>query len=81
MGKPLEQLGRLLKPPPEKIGVVTGEVISTAPLKVRINDAVIAKYPRLFYAEGLSFKTGNMVIVIVSSDNQRFYIIGKAVSA
>ena len=77
MGKPLEMLGKRLKPPPPKIGAITGEVISVYPLKVRINETIVIKYPKLFCVAGLSFILGDKVIVIASEDNQRFYIVGR----
>ncbi len=81
MGKPLEQLGRMLKPQDLIIGATTGRVTLITPLNVRISDAIIAKPPRLFYLKGMTFEIGDEVLVISSSDNQRFYVVGKVVRA
>ena len=81
MGKSLERLGEILKPPAPSIGVTTGRVTSLAPLNVRISDAIIAKPPRLFYAKGSVYEIGDEVIIIASSDNQRFYVLGKVARA
>lgn len=77
----VERIGKLLRPPNPHIGMVTGEVIQKSPLKVRINDYIVAQYPKLFYVRGLTFERGDRVIVGVSDDNQIFYVLGKAVRA
>ncbi len=81
MGKPIKELGKRLKPPMVRIGATTGEIIDLSPLTVRINEAVVVKRPRLFYAQGLVFEMHDRVIVISTEDNQRFYIVAKEVSA
>lgn len=81
MGRFIEELGKRIKTPAPRIGVTTGEIISLSPLTVRINEAVIVKRPRLFYARGLVFEMGDRVIVTASEDNQRFYIVAKEASA
>lgn len=81
MGKALEQLGRMLKPQELIIGATTGRVTRIAPLNVRISDAIVAKPPKLFYIRGMTFEIGDEVLVVSSSDNQRFYVVGKVVRA
>lgn len=77
----VERFARLLKPPKEQIGTVIGVVIQTAPLRVRINEYIVAQPPRLFYIAGLVFYPGDRVIVTASVDNQQFFVIGKAATA
>lgn len=81
MSKAAQQLGRLLKPPSPLIGVTTGEVISTTPLMIRVGDKITARAPKLFYAAGLTFEVGDNVIIIASTDNQRFYVVGRMARA
>ena len=81
MSNEIAQLGRIIKPLPPQIGATTGTIISASPLRVRISDKITAQYPNLYYAAGLIFEVGDRVIVIASTDNQRFYIVGKAVKA
>ena len=77
MSKAVQQIGRLLKSPSPLIGATTGEVISTTPLMIRVGDKITARAPKLFYAAGLTFGIGDDVIVIASTDNQRFYVVGR----
>ena len=81
MSNEIAQIGHMLKPLPPQLGAMTGTVINTSPLRVRVSDKITAQYPNLYYAAGLIFEVGDSVIVIASTDNQRFYVVGKAVKA
>ena len=63
------------------IGITTGTVIEVSPLKVRLAANIIAEYPNLYYIAGMTFNAGDHVVVDVSEDNQRYYILGKVVKA
>lgn len=50
-------------------------------MKVRLAANIIAAYPNLYYIAGMTFNAGDHVVVDVSEDNQRYYILGKVVKA
>lgn len=64
------------------LGIITGTVASISPPRVRISDRIIVSGSKLVIASSYqnAMQKGDSVIVIASSDNQKYYVIDKAVT-
>lgn len=80
----ITELAIMLKQRDNKIptGVITGTVASTSPPRVSISDRIVASGSNLIIANSYrnSMQKGDPVIVIASNDNQKYYVIDKAVT-
>lgn len=77
----VQKLARRLVTGAPPIGITTATIIKKTPLTARLAENIVAERPHLFYAAGLTFEVGDRVIICASEDNQRFYVLGKAVQA
>lgn len=77
------ELARLFKDRdnPFSFGILTGTIESTSPPKLRISDEIIVSGSHLILTRSYysSMLKGDEVIVVVSNDNQKYYVIDKAV--
>lgn len=80
----ITELAKLFKERENKssIGVITGTVANVSPPRVSISDRIVVSGGKLIIANSYlnAMQIGDSVIIIASSDNQKYYVIDKAVT-
>ncbi|WP_096199519.1 DUF2577 family protein [Bacillus sp. FJAT-45350] len=66
---------------PFLFGALVGTVISTSPPQIKISNDIAPRGSKVIIANSYRnvMKNGDEVIVITSSDNQKYFVIDKAV--